>query len=175
MVNSQTTSITPAQHAGRHVIGGADPLVDPLLLHASRHEIGGADAISSGYITSGTDIMIADNPVENYGSDTATYKKIKEIVLHSTPASIKLTFGLRSNVAGKTAYGRIYRNGAAVGTERTVVGTVPTAFEEIISGWSNGDLLQLYVHGDGSTHRANCLEFRILGSSNVSQVVAEVV
>jgi hypothetical protein len=45
MVNSSTTSITPATHAARHSIGGADPLVDPLLLHAARHDIGGVDEI----------------------------------------------------------------------------------------------------------------------------------
>ena len=33
MVNSSSISITPSQHAARHVVGGADPLIDPLLLH----------------------------------------------------------------------------------------------------------------------------------------------
>ena len=31
MVDSQVTSITPATHADRHSVGGADPLVNPLL------------------------------------------------------------------------------------------------------------------------------------------------
>jgi hypothetical protein len=47
MVVSQTTSITPSEHADRHSVGGADPLVNPLLLHASRHEAGGADPITA--------------------------------------------------------------------------------------------------------------------------------
>ena len=43
MVKSETVSLTPSQHAANHVIGGTDPLINPLLLHAARHEIGGAD------------------------------------------------------------------------------------------------------------------------------------
>ena len=46
MVDSQVTSITPATHADRHVIGGADPLIAPLLSHHAQHEAGGADQIS---------------------------------------------------------------------------------------------------------------------------------
>ena len=38
MVKSQTTSITPAQHAARHAVGGADPFI-----HAAQHQIGGGD------------------------------------------------------------------------------------------------------------------------------------
>ena len=45
MVQSSSISITPAKHADRHVVGGSDPLVNPLLLHASRHNAGGADAV----------------------------------------------------------------------------------------------------------------------------------
>lgn len=45
MVKSQTVSISPAQHASRHSVGGSDPLVDPLFLHATRHQVGGADPV----------------------------------------------------------------------------------------------------------------------------------
>ena len=41
MVKSQTTSITPAQHAARHQPGGADPFI-----HASEHNPGGGDQIT---------------------------------------------------------------------------------------------------------------------------------
>lgn len=47
MVKSQTTSITPATHAGRHVVGGVDPLIDPITTtaHYATHQPGGSDAI----------------------------------------------------------------------------------------------------------------------------------
>ena len=57
MVDSQVTSITPATHADRHSVGGADPLVNPLLLHASRHELGGDDKITIGGGEDATDVV----------------------------------------------------------------------------------------------------------------------
>ena len=46
MVDSHVTAITPATHADRHSVGGADPLVNPLVLHASRHIKGGIDEVA---------------------------------------------------------------------------------------------------------------------------------
>ena len=47
MVKSQTTSITPTQHAANHAAGGSDPLVAPLIDHTSQHISGGSDPVPS--------------------------------------------------------------------------------------------------------------------------------
>ena len=57
MVKSETTSITPATHAARHVVGGADPLINPLLLHAARHAPGGADPVPTYEDGGGTQVL----------------------------------------------------------------------------------------------------------------------
>jgi hypothetical protein len=70
MVKSQTTSITPAQHAARHVVGGADPLVAPLLPHHTEHEIGGADEIArSRYLGGVTGDRVWDGIYQNRSPD----------------------------------------------------------------------------------------------------------
>jgi hypothetical protein len=69
MVKSQTTSITPAQHAANHVIGGTDPLIDPLFLHAARHEAGGADVINMDFIV--TDVTLTHNTLADIHRNTS--------------------------------------------------------------------------------------------------------
>ena len=79
-------------------------------------------------------------------------------------------------------YGRIYRNGVAVGTERNV-STSPTytEYSEDISGWSEGDLCQLYVHdtaGNGCISKnfriySDLSELRYAGSKFNSSYVTD--
>jgi len=58
---------------------------------------------------------------------------------------LRIKFDLKASHSVWTAYGRIYRNGIAVGTEQTVLGTTYGTRSEDIAGWSAGDLLQLYL------------------------------
>lgn len=56
MVKSTTVSITPATHAANHVIGGSDPLINPILVtgHHATHEAGGSDGVA--YLGTTTDV-----------------------------------------------------------------------------------------------------------------------
>lgn len=47
MVESSSIAITPKYHADRHVVGGLDPLVSPIVTtaHHATHEPGGSDAL----------------------------------------------------------------------------------------------------------------------------------
>lgn len=57
----------------------------------------------------------------------------------------RITFNLfATSTQVNRGFAQIYRNGSAVGTERTVGNT--TDFSEDISGWTKGDLLQIYIH-----------------------------
>jgi len=71
-----------------------------------------------------------------------SYVKVKEFTIIKDG-----TYRIKFSLTGADGYGRIYRNGVAVGTERNV-STSPayTEYSEDISGWSEGDLCQLYVH-----------------------------
>ncbi len=95
-------------------------------------------------------------------STSATYVKVKEFQL-GVQGTYRISFNLRSGDANYAACGRIYRNGAAVGTERTC--TTLTAFSEDLAGWNPGDLCQLYIRiqaaGEGP---ASGDSFRLYGT-----------
>ena len=76
------------------------------------------------------------------GTVATTYGKVKEFTI-LRDGEYRIKFSL----TGADGYGKIYKNGVAVGTERNV-STSPayTEYSEDISGWSEGDLCQLYVH-----------------------------
>ncbi len=74
-----------------------------------------------------------------------TYTKYKEIKI-ARPGVYRIKFDIKTSQAGTLAYGKIYKNGVAVGTEQTdTTGGYVTKSEDI-SGWSAGDLCQLYLH-----------------------------
>ena len=77
-----------------------------------------------------------------------SYVKVKEIGLASG-GTIRVKFDLRPDSAPGTAYGRIYRNGGAVGTEQSEAAAVFDTKSEDIAGWSAQDLLQLYIKQAG--------------------------
>lgn len=80
---------------------------------------------------------------ENNKSVTSPFK-VKEIKI-AYGGTLRIKFDLKVYVSG-TAYGQVYRNGVAVGTlQSDTTGSYVTKSEDI-SGWSAGDLCQLYVH-----------------------------
>jgi len=70
------------------------------------------------------------------------YHKEKEIEVKHW-GKIRVKFDIKSE-AGGTAYGRIYVNGVAVGTERTTTETTYQTYSEDIAV-EHGDLVQLYM------------------------------
>ena len=95
MVNSHTTSITPAQHATRHSVGGADPLVDPLLLHHTQHEAGNTDALEG--------IAVAGSGVAVFDGTTASNAWV-DLDLSSVVGSRSALVFLRVKPVGGTLY-----------------------------------------------------------------------
>lgn len=84
--------------------------------------------------------------------NSGTYTKVAEMYIPRSGA-LRVKFWL-VRVGGSTSgKGQIYRNGAAVGTEQTETAGTGSEYSEDISGWSAGDLLQLYVKngGDGAS------------------------
>ncbi len=95
------------------------------------------------------DELIISSDTETH-TQSQSYVKAKEIVV-SRNGTLRIKFDLKTTATNKTAYGRIYRNGSPVGTEQTRTGS--TAYitkSEDISGWSVGDLIQLYVRISGA-------------------------
>jgi hypothetical protein len=98
---------------------------------------------------------------------SASYTKIKEITVADYAPKIndkdigklRVKFDLATNNASVAAYGRIYKNGVALGTERSTTGTSYTTYSEDLE-FKAGDKIQLYAHSDG-TNTASVKNFRI--------------
>lgn len=95
---------------------------------------------------------------------SASYAKIKEIKISSIPAggTIRIKFDLRNsyNPVGNPVYGKIYKNGVAAGTERSLTDGTFTTFSEDIAV-SPLDLIQLYAKNDGSAATYEVRNFRL--------------
>jgi hypothetical protein len=105
-------------------------------------------------------------------TDESSYTKLKTITLGANVnlnTTLRIKFDLKVETgSGAPVYGRIYRNGAAVGTEREdTTGTYQT-FSQDITGWSAGDTLELYARTNaGDTdYSAYVRNFNICGSHN---------
>jgi hypothetical protein len=83
------------------------------------------------------------------GSSTSTsYDKVIDLEC-TCNGTLRIGFVLARAILGTTdqiAYGQLYRNGSAIGTEQTSTSMIGITFSEDISGWKIGDRLQLYIH-----------------------------
>lgn len=131
MVKSQTTSITPSQHAANHVAGGTDPLVYPILP-------------SKRYDPYADTAMVLEDTNE-YSQGGTAWTKVWEKTLDSSHTP-ELGFRYDYKRSGGTAHFKIYRNGVGVGDDVQCLSAVyATSPDEYISGWTNGDKIQIYV------------------------------
>lgn len=102
-----------------------------------------------------------------------SYTKLKTITIGAnldTNTMLRLTFDLRLNTTGPPyAYGRIYRNGVAVGVARSTSSGSYVTYQEDITGWSAGDTIELWAY-TSSGYTAYVRNFRILGTHNSAMV-----
>ena len=105
-----------------------------------------------------------------YTTTSTSYAKLLELYVPK-PGSLRIKFTLWSNSASVTAYARIYRNGIAIGTERSNTAT-NTIYSEDISGWSPGDLLQIYAKVSASgTAYVGSIQVGVDSPCNVSMII----
>ncbi len=136
--------------ADQHVLNAEVLVVAAALAHKTRHAIGGADEIDItglsgagvGALTAGDILFVKSDGAAN-GNEEA-FTKRKEIWI-ANDGTLRVKFDLRVT-AGKTAHGRVYKNGVAVGTDQTTTSASYVTFSEDIAGFANGDLVQLYAY-----------------------------
>ena len=92
--------------------------------------------------TAGDRLLIKS--VQETIATSITYIALKQIRL-DRGGTLRISFKLR-RVGGSLlpVYGRVYRNGSAVGTERSTTSTSGDTYTQDISGWSAGDRIQVY-------------------------------
>jgi len=122
------------------------------------------------------DTILADDSETSSNSTTAV--KVKTITLGSyvkENRTLRIYFQLKAPLAGQTIYGRIYRNGNAVGVlQSTSTGNWDSNGYENISDWNAGDDMELYIFAteDIPQYYAWARYFRVCGKQ--AEVVYEI-
>ena len=98
------------------------------------------------------DYLLDTNPAERTTA-SASYVKLKETKV-GVSGTFRIKFSLKSD-AGGAVFARIYRNGVAVGTERSTTSTTFVEYSEDIGGWAAGDLVQVYGKDTATPHVQN--------------------
>ena len=126
-----------------------------------------------GLIYVASDTLLDSSDSEEYHG-SITYTNEKEITIpddiFSNDSELRIKFDLKSANMAITVYGRIYRNGVAVGTERSTTSTSYVNFSDDISGWSAGDLIQLYTRTAASGIVVYVQNFRVYGDFDSKNV-----
>jgi len=98
--------------------------------------------------------LLSSNDTENI-STSPTYVKFNTIILGNFiqgTKTIRIKFDLKISTGSDTAYGQIYKNGVALGTQQTTSSTSYVTFSEDISGWAANNTIELWIHsGTGYT------------------------
>jgi len=97
--------------------------------------------------TPGTFVLLSA-PTARATSST-TYAKLKEFQVQKSGV-IRVSFYLSSGSTGDDAYGRIFKNGVAFGTERFQTGLSGATYTEDITV-AIGDIIQIYAHTGNGT------------------------
>ncbi len=118
------------------------------------------------YITASNVLLNSDISEEyKYGQEYEVQKEFDPLLLnlHSNDSEFRISFEMKTSNVGNVVYGRIYRNGVAVGTERSTTLISYTTYSQDITGWSEGDTIQLYTYAGSMGIRPYVQEFLVYG------------
>ena len=105
-------------------------------------------------------------------SVAGSYTKVKTITLDTlfkTPSTLRIHFELHSTSGGQV-YGRLYKNGGAVGTQRNTVNADWQLYNQDLS-FANGDTIELWVYSvGGAGYEVHYQNLRVLGSVPVMTI-----
>jgi len=100
----------------------------------------------------------SNNTEKNSNSDT--YEKMKETKMNEATGKMRIYFQLRTTNDATRAYAKIYKNGGAIGTERSTISETYVAFTEDLGGFNADDLIQIYVKSQVGAGSAWVCNFR---------------
>ena len=107
-----------------------------------------------------SDVIANSNDTERSTSSTS-YTKVKESQLKEDFNVLRIKFTLRtSSYGGDVAYGKIYKNGVAFGTERSTQDVSGVEFSEDFTNLNKYDLIQVYCHSSNTIYAAHVSNFR---------------
>jgi len=178
------------QHTG--IVGGFTGLIEGKPYYIQDDKTLGTNkgtyAIMVGFAVSETQIKIdirfplrktAVSTTLQHSSDTekttnsATYVKLKEILINNDYDAIRIKFDIQSSNNNNNTYGRIYKNGVAIGTEQASgLGGYVTKSEDFNNDFKVGDLLQLYGRRESASDDCDVKNFRIYYDNDIQELIA---
>lgn len=114
-----------------------------------------------GYVAGDNLIVSSDGSFSHAGT---SYLRVKEVGI-ARAGTLRIEFGLKTSNGSYIAYGRIYKNGGAVGTVRSTTETSYQTYAEDISGLAKGDLVQLYTKSESGFAQAGIINYRIYANA----------
>ena len=124
----------------------------------------------SNYATGTTDLCISST-VRTTASTTYTFLKA---ILCTRNGTVKTSFQLKASTNVWIAYGKIYKNGSGVGTERTDTSGSYTTFTQDFTVVP-GDVLQIYAKVNSAEATAYVQNFKIQGADYSSLADCKVI
>jgi hypothetical protein len=118
---------------------------------------GSVPAISISSVAAGDNLIY--NSTNLMSTPSGSYKKMKEIGI-SVSGVVRVIFSLINSGTPGVAYGRIYVNDIAVGTERMESYGTETTFSEDITVAAN-DLISIYIRRYDTSTRAYLRNFQL--------------
>jgi hypothetical protein len=108
--------------------------------------------------------------------DYGSYTKVKTITLAGIGTAVNLSVYFEmTSTSTSTAYGKIYKNGSPIGTERIMVNSPSytySGFEETLGTFTDGDTLELWGYKTNTGSPNQVRYFRILGYYKPSIICA---
>lgn len=126
------------------------------------------DAIPKYWRWTASDDLLKSDDTEEGESGTA-YVKWKTITFDPAPAEavktsgFRIKFDLRTTSDAHLAYGRVYKNGVAVGTEQSTNSETYVTKSEDIGNWEADDTIELWIKIAQAGITAIIKNFRIYG------------
>ena len=113
-----------------------------------------------------SDVLIIENIPCSHTVNTTGYVEVYSFRVKTgvLSATCRCVFNLRTVAAGGTAYGRVYLDYAAIGTEQSTTSTSSVNFSEDLDLVGAGHVVSLYLK-TSSGHNAHTNSFKIKGDA----------
>ncbi len=130
-----------------------------------------ASYVTTIVATGVSNVLENSNDADKWAT-AVTYAKKKEIKLNADMAFCRIKFDLEADTTSEDVFGRIYKNGVAIGTERTRNGTggVYETFTEDFAGFVSGDLIQIYIRTSVVLHGVHVKNMRFYYDSAITHI-----
>lgn len=104
-----------------------------------------------------------------------SYTKELEITVPAgiISGTLRIKFAMNETASG-TSYGKIYKNGVALGSQRSTLGATYTTYSEDLSDWQEGDTIELWAYHNAGSGNGNVKEFRVYCDYDTISIVPSV-